>query len=678
MSLVPFPEHLEGRLNRLREVAPEREADALEPIPSNVQFDPVLPPPSLTDTPIELLKNVEVLPPPPPPPPLGAPVGAPVGDLPPPPPICRANNMTYKTIEELECAKIIKDYKKINQVIHPNMAGNAKCQEESKVKSQRLDSKKDICEKHKARIQLTSASELATEAEAAATEADIAATEADAAATEAQAIASVDKARAAVDKTTEKSIEVRRILDEFPTNEYIEKDIKQKVENANNEANEADITAKNALLEAEAAINIANRKKTDVEKTDAMRRADIRVTNTEKRNENAEKRLNNALQAKAKADSELISARKETNESEGVIRRELLIAEAAYAAAALEADINKKSIEKSREAEARQKIAKAETAHAREIEAEEEVRRTQQAVDTAQFAKNTANILVESCKNARQILEAVGEASSAVGEASAEAVGEIPVEEAIKQESDIKTIVSGLLRLFKKPSAEAREKVEVPLKEKAIKQESNINTIVSGVLGLFKKPAEGAREKIEAPLKEKAIKQESNINTIVSGVLGLFKKPAEGAREKIEAPLKEKAIKQESNINTIVSGVLGLFNKKSLIESNKKGESNKKSEKAEINETIKLISNVILKLFERPKEPQEPKIKPQKTVIEYSPDDTGKECLTHLEPNLHDVYEPIGTYIDEEMKKGVCMYKLKDSKNSGNKEKTIKRIYDLP
>ena len=78
---------------------------------------------------------------------------------------------------------------------------------------------------------------------------------------EAQAIASVDKARAAVDKTTEKSIEVRRILDEFPTNEYIEKDIKQKVENANIEANEADITAKNALLEAEAAINIANRKK---------------------------------------------------------------------------------------------------------------------------------------------------------------------------------------------------------------------------------------------------------------------------------------------------------------------------------------------------------------------------------------------------------------------------------
>ena len=636
MSVVPFPEHLEGRLNRLREVAPEREADALEPIPSNVRFNPILPPPSLTDTPIELLKNVEVLPPPPPPPPpLGAPVGAPVGDLPPPPPICRANNMSYKTIEELECAKIIKDYKKINQVIHPNMAGNAKCQEESKVKSQRLDSKKDICEKHKARIQLTSASELATEAEAAATEADIAATEADAAATEAQAIASVDKARAAVDKTTEKSIEVRRILDEFPTNEYIEKDIKQKVENANNEANEADITAKNALLEAEAAINIANRKKTDVEKTDAMRRADIRVTNTEKRSENAEKRLNNALQAKAKADSELISARKETNESEGVIRRELLIAEAAYAAAALEADINKKSIEKSREAEARQKIAKAETAHAREIEAEEEVRRTQQAVDTAQFAKNTANILVESCKNARQILEAVGEASAAaVGAASAEAVGEVPVEEAIKQESDIKTIVSGLLRLFKKPSAE----VEVPLKEKTIKHESNINTIVSGVLGLFKKPA----------------------------------------REKIEAPLKEKAIKQESNINTIVSGVLGLFNKKSLIESNKKGEPNKKSEKAEINETIKLISNVILKLFERPKEPQEPKIKPQKTVIEYSPDDTGKECLMHLEPNLHDVYEPIGTYIDEEMKKGVCMYKLKDSKNSGNKEKTIKRIYDLP
>ena len=636
MSVVPFPEHLEGRLNRLREVAPEREADALEPIPSNVRFNPILPPPSLTDTPIELLKNVEVLPPPPPPPPpLGAPVGAPVGDLPPPPPICRANNMSYKTIEELECAKIIKDYKKINQVIHPNMAGNAKCQEESKVKSQRLDSKKDICEKHKARIQLTSASELATEAEAAATEADIAATEADAAATEAQAIASVDKARAAVDKTTEKSIEVRRILDEFPTNEYIEKDIKQKVENANNEANEADITAKNALLEAEAAINIANRKKTDVEKTDAMRRADIRVTNTEKRSENAEKRLNNALQAKAKADSELISARKETNESEGVIRRELLIAEAAYAAAALEADINKKSIEKSREAEARQKIAKAETAHAREIEVEEEVRRTQQAVDTAQFAKNTANILVESCKNARQILEAVGEASAAaVGAASAEAVGEVPVEEAIKQESDIKTIVSGLLRLFKKPSAE----VEVPLKEKTIKHESNINTIVSGVLGLFKKPA----------------------------------------REKIEAPLKEKAIKQESNINTIVSGVLGLFNKKSLIESNKKGEPNKKSEKAEINETIKLISNVILKLFERPKEPQEPKIKPQKTVIEYSPDDTGKECLMHLEPNLHDVYEPIGTYIDEEMKKGVCMYKLKDSKNSGNKEKTIKRIYDLP
>jgi hypothetical protein len=68
--------------------------------------------------------------------------------------------------------------------------------------------------------------------------------------------------------------------------------------------------------------------------------------------------------------------------------------------------------------------------------------------------------------------------------------------------------------------------------------------------------------------------------------------------------------------------------------------------------------------------------KPPKVV--YEPDMNSDECLEHLEPTLHEFYEPITTYIDEDLRQGTCVYKLKDRNMAdGAKEKTIHRTYPL-
>jgi hypothetical protein len=112
---------------------------------------------------------------------------------------------------------------------------------------------------------------------------------------------------------------------------------------------------------------------------------------------------------------------------------------------------------------------------------------------------------------------------------------------------------------------------------------------------------------------------------------------------------------------------------------------------------LKLMLDTVYQLFERrlpqvsegepkeekPKE-EEPKevkekeehYKPPKVV--YEPDMNSDECLEHLDPTLHEFYEPITTYIDEDLRQGTCVYKLKDRNTAdGAKEKTIHRTYPL-
>ena len=169
---------------------------------------------------------------------------------------------------------------------------------------------------------------------------------------------------------------------------------------------------------------------------------------------------------------------------------------------------------------------------------------------------------------------------------------------------------------------------------------------------------------LPSPTTDSETKLKMMLNAVFDVVKRRFKKsdaesripPMPTSIQTLPSPTTDSETKLKLMLNTVYQ----LF-KKGVVEKSEEETKEAETSEAETSETE-------TKKVER--------YKPPKVV--YEPDMNSDECLEHLEPTLHEFYEPITTYIDEDLRQGTCVYKLKDRNMAdGAKEKTIHRTYPL-
>ena len=229
--------------------------------------------------------------------------------------------------------------------------------------------------------------------------------------------------------------------------------------------------------------------------------------------------------------------------------------------------------------------------------------------------------------------------------------------------------------------------VQLPTPYTVVSDETKLKTLLSGVVDLFRMtrqqpvtPNEVAETNLPPsppsppspplPSQRPYISSEAKLKTLLSSVFDVFKKrdvvtPQLRAQAPAEEQVPSLATDSETKIKLILDTVYRLFERRLAptkevmapqIESEEVG-----AEDTEVEEKQKK---------------EEEHYKPPKVV--YEPDMNSEECLKYLEPTLHEFYEPMTTYIDEDLRQGTCVYKLKDRNMAdGAKEKTIHRTYPL-